>query len=229
MSLVLMVDRRRERAARALASLLRQTILDRLEIVLLDFGGPAVAPVPGADHPRVRLIRLRRGLPYGFAKLIGFRAARAPVVGFLEEHCRYAPRWAEAILAEFHDCTVGAVCGEMHNARPARWMSDAISVATAGPWTAPARSGPALALASNNSAYRRELLDRWEQDLDRLLGVEPLLQARVRAAGSQLRIVAEAPFEHEFPVVLSDYLAPRFLHDWTFAATMAELDGWRWP
>lgn len=229
MSVVLMVDRRRERGARALASLLRQTILERLEIVLLDFGGPTVAPLPGTADPHVRMIRLRRGLPYGFAKLIGFRAARAPVVAFVEEHCRYAPQWAEAILAEFHDSAVGAVCGEMHNACPESWMSDAISIATTGPWTVPARSGPAPAVAANNSAYQRALLERWTHDLDRLLGAEPLLQARVRAAGYQLRIVAEAEFDHEFGAVLWDYLAPRFLHDWVFAATLTELDAWSWP
>ncbi|MCS6801884.1 MAG: glycosyltransferase [Chloroflexota bacterium] len=226
MSVVLLVDRRRERGARALGSLLRQTVIDRLEIVLLDFGGPRIPPLPGSEHPRVRTIRLRRGLPYGVAKLIGFRAARAPLVAFTEEHCLYSAQWAEALLAEFADSRVGAVSGEMHNATPGRGMSDAIAIAIAGPWAAPARPGPARALSSNNAVYRRAVLERRAADLDRLLRAEPLLLAWLRAEGYHLRIIPGAKYAHEFEAVLSDYLVPRFLHDRVTVATRAEMEAW---
>jgi hypothetical protein len=224
MTIALMVDRRRERGARALKSLLRQSAIDRLEIVLLDFGGPQAAPLPGSSHPNVRTIRLHRGLPYGVAKALAVRAARAPVVAFVEEHCRYSSRWAAAILAEFSD-GVGAVTGEVYNAVPRRGISDLVALAVSGPWSAPARLGPSRSLPGNNSAYRRALLLEQGPELDALLAAEPLLQARVRPRGVTFRIAA-GKYVHEYEVVMRDVLIPSFLNGRIYGARRAEVERW---
>ena len=51
LSVLLVVGERRDRAVRALASVLSQDALDRLEILLLDLAPGEPAPLPGSGHP----------------------------------------------------------------------------------------------------------------------------------------------------------------------------------
>src|SRR5262245_28503241 len=114
LSVVLMVDRQRQRGERCLASLLKQSIISKMEIILIDFAGPSEVPLPGASHEKVRLVRLRRGMRYGDAKAVGFLAARGKYAGFFEEHCLADSGWAEEIVEGFSFGAV-AVSGEIRN------------------------------------------------------------------------------------------------------------------
>src|SRR5690242_14508964 len=98
LSVILVVGERRDRAVRALASVLSQEALDRLEILLLDLAPGEPAPLPGSDHPVLRVVRMPPETLFSAAKAHGVRLAAAPVVVFLEEHCRARPGWAAALI-----------------------------------------------------------------------------------------------------------------------------------
>ena len=61
LSVILVIGGQREREARALQSLLEQSAIDRMEILLYDLGPVDCPPIPGSDHPRVRLTRQTPG------------------------------------------------------------------------------------------------------------------------------------------------------------------------
>ncbi|MFN8533201.1 MAG: glycosyltransferase [Dehalococcoidia bacterium] len=226
LSIVLMVDRRRHRGARALASLLNQSIVDDLEIILLDFGEGA-PPLAGSFDPPVRMVRLRRGLDYGRAKTIGVLAARAPIVAFVEEHCVYAPGWAAAIVAAFGS-GVGAVTGEVRSSGPSAGIGGLVALMVAGPWSAPARAGSATVLPGSNTTYRRDLLLAEPASLPLLLANELLVQERLRAAGWSLQVVPAARYVHDYEQGAAAYLRVAFLLHRVHSASRVAIDGWSW-
>src|SRR5688572_8422869 len=87
MSVVLLVGGQRARGARALRSVIEQSPVDALEVLLLDLGWRDHAPLDGSDHPGVRVLRLDPGIGFGAARARAILEARAPIVAFLEEHC----------------------------------------------------------------------------------------------------------------------------------------------
>ncbi|MFN8380055.1 MAG: glycosyltransferase [Anaerolineae bacterium] len=118
MTVVLMIDRRRHRAERVLRSVLDQSVIDQLEVLLFDFGHQSCPLVPGSDHPSVTVIPARYPSSIGAVRLTGFRQAHAPIVAFLEEHTMALPGWAKALLDAFESGDWGGVGSEVHPLNP---------------------------------------------------------------------------------------------------------------
>src|SRR5262249_37307609 len=96
----------------------RQSIVDRLELVL-------VARVPAALEAEPQVLRAFWGhqiigvgpvASVGEANAAGVRAARATVVALAEDHCFPEPGWAEALLHGHEGPDVAAVGPVMRNA-----------------------------------------------------------------------------------------------------------------
>src|SRR5687767_9000057 len=85
LSVILVVGRIRARGQRVLDALYRQTVADRLELVIVDMapdGGPPLVPGRG-----VRATHVSAGAAsYVRARILGIEAARAGVIAFIEEH-----------------------------------------------------------------------------------------------------------------------------------------------
>jgi hypothetical protein len=127
LSVILVLGARRDRAAGALWSLLVQSVVERMEILLFDLAPGEPPPLPGSEHPAVRLSRLPPETLFSTAKAHGIRSAAAPVVAFVEEHCRVHPGWAAALLAA-HEGPWAAVGAEVHNGNPEVAISRQIEV-----------------------------------------------------------------------------------------------------
>jgi len=108
----LVVGNRRERAVRCLDSLLSQSVVDRMEIFVFDIAQVRLKPLPGSNHPQVRVIRMP-GSTYARARLRAVHEGIGPVVGFIEEHAWAFPGWAEAII-EAHGEKWAGVGAEVH-------------------------------------------------------------------------------------------------------------------
>ncbi|WP_067829018.1 glycosyltransferase family 2 protein [Actinomadura kijaniata] len=95
-----------DRIGRTLDALDAQTIRADLEIIVVDDGS---ADGTG-DLARARgltVLRHERNRGLSAARNTGARAAKAPVVAFLDDDCEPVPRWAELLLAGYdgHDVT----------------------------------------------------------------------------------------------------------------------------
>jgi hypothetical protein len=225
MSVILMVDRQRTRGARALGSLLPQSTEGSLEVLLLDFGWREHPPLVGCEHPSVRVLRSDRGVAFGAARAAGVLEARAPIVGFLEEHCVALPGWADAYLSA-HDGPVAAVGGEVRNATPGDGFTEFIWTYGSGPWSRPARRGPSARLAGNNSSYKRDVLLRYGDDLPLLLADDGLLSDWLVRDRQTLWIEPAAGFTHAFEASPRLVCNAAFWYGWVCESTRVALDRW---
>src|SRR5262245_35892210 len=121
LSVILMLDQQRKRGTEALQALLDQSMIDRMEILLLDFSD--AAPLPGSDHPSVCVHRLPHGSGFGAGRAEGVRLARGSIIAFVEEHVRVLPGWAEAVIAAHREPYL-AIGGESHVGNPGEGISE---------------------------------------------------------------------------------------------------------
>ena len=225
MSVIVMVDRQRARGERCLHSILSQSVIDNMEVLILDFAPPNVPPLRGSEHPAVRVVRLDYTLEFGRARALGVRMARAPIVAFIEEHVVARPGWAEA-LVRAHQGGWAGVGPEIHNPTPGYGWSDTIFLTGYGAWAPPLQRGESKLLPSQNSSFKREVLLRYDAELNRLLEADILLQWRLRADGYKLLNEPEAKVEHAGEtslrtITIGFYLVMRF-----FAPVRAEIFHW---
>jgi hypothetical protein len=225
-SVILMIDEQRERGARCLASVLGQSIGDALEVLLIDVGTTATAPIAGSDDPRVRTLRLPPAAPVGRLLAEAVRQARAPLVAFLEEHCVALPAWAEALVLADRGGSLAALGGERHNSAPGLGLADFVHLLDMGPWSPPAADCAVPALPEGNVAYRRDVLLRYGDRLALYFQSEGLLHAKLVADGFTLRVVPGARYQHAYDDSLRESCARWCAMGWVVGATRAECSGW---
>lgn len=227
LSVLLTAGNRRERVANALASVLTQSLVDEIEIVVLECGDPGQPPVPGQDHPSVRTVAFPQGLGAGDIRAQAVRLARAPIIVFLEEHAAACPGWIEGMLRDFDTGDWTAVGPEMVNGNPGIGISDAMSLASYPQYEAPARRQEPGWLPFHNSAYRREAVMRHESDLPRLFAVEMLLQWRLQEDGCRFLLDPACKVIHYYETDV----ATIWRHEWNAqrAFVCNRADAYQWP
>ncbi|MCJ7512014.1 MAG: glycosyltransferase [Anaerolineales bacterium] len=225
MSVVLLVGKQRDRAERSLRSLLGQSAIDRMEILLIDFSAGREAAIPGTDHPAVRYLGKNRLEPFGRVRAEAVRLARGEIVAFLEEHCEALPGWGEAVLRA-HAQGLDGVGPEVHSGNPGLGVSDAIALLNYVRWLPPAQRGESDLLVGNNSSYRRGALLERTDDLDRLMACDPILQWKLVEAGGGLAVDPSVKVAHwnegEVWAIARGY----YLWNRMFAPLRASLFGW---
>jgi len=225
LSVILLIGDKRERAQRALDSVLRQDCIECMEVLLIDLTHCDAAPLERHDHPRVRQIRPAPGSSFAGARAVATTEARAPYVAFLEEHAEAMPGWAAGILRGFEQGWT-AVAYETHNMNPDEGISNATYLANYMPWLAPARRGPADFVAAGNAAYRRDALMKYADELSQLYGNDQLLQWRLAADGHRFGIEPEARFSHCNETDLAVATRGLFLFNRFMAPMRARLFNW---
>lgn len=224
-SVIVMVDGQRRRGERCLQSLLGQSIIEDMEVLLLDFAPPDVPPLTGSNHPAVRTVKMDYATGYGPARALAVRMARAPIVAFLEEHVVARPGWAEA-LVRAHRADWAGVGPEVHNPGPGKFVNDLIFLAGYGGWAPPLASGESHLIPGQNSAFKRDVLVLYDPELDRLLEADILLQWRLRADGYKLLHAPEAKVEHASERGLGTIMMGYYLVMRHFAPLRAEIYHW---
>ncbi len=172
---VVVPTRGRALLLRTLEALEAQGARDRLEILVV--GRARSAEVARGIADFARRVPGARHLPLEFAagdssrkKNAGWRAARAPIVAFLDDDTVPPPDWAERILAPFSDAAVRVVSGPGRvpddAPRFARWAGLALSSRAAGyvaeryrAADAAPRPAPWSRLIGCNMAWRKEALE----------------------------------------------------------------------
>ncbi len=226
LSVILVVGERRDRAVGALRSLLAQNAVDRMEILLFDLApGEEPSPLPGSDHPAVRTIRLPPDTRFAAAKAQGVRTATAPVIAFLEEHCRAHPGWAEALLAA-HAGPWAGVGAEVHNGNPEIALSRSIEMINYQLWMAPAPRREHSLLPGHNSSFKRGILLAYGDELEDLLRAEIVLHARLHRDGHRLLLEPTARFSHINESTLASAALGRFLWNRIYGCLRARTFHW---
>lgn len=225
LSVILVIGERRDRAVRALASVLSQSVVDRLEVLLFDCAPGEPVPLPGSDHPAVRTIRLPADSLFSAVKAEGVRRASAPIVAFIEEHCQALPGWAEALI-EAHRGPWAGVGAEVHIGNPGVPVSHLVAVINYHPWLPPAPRSEHDMLPGHNSSFKRDLLLAYGDELVDLLRAEIVLHGRLRKDGHRLLLEPTARFAHLNESTLSSIARGRFLWNRCYGPSRAHTFEW---
>lgn len=147
----------------------------------------------------------------GAARNVGWRAARTPLVWFLDSDCVAQPRALALLLEQLDDPQVGGAGGSYANMLPNQLLACLIHEEIA----ARHRNMPREVnyLATFNVLYRRAVLEE-------LGGFDPTLRTsedaemafRVRKAGHRLRFNAASRAGHYHPARLAGYLRTQARH-----------------
>lgn len=172
----------RDRARVSLQHLLAQTAIDRLEIICVDLT-PDGEVIPETQHPTVRYIPAGELEFFEAGMARCFTEARAPLIGFVEDHSFAAPEWAENVIKAFNRPDVALVNYSFTYAGTGTYLDRAFLVVEYGRWMAPTRPRPLSIPACNNIAYRLEALAPYRDALEKQLGVAPLMHTRLLEDG----------------------------------------------
>jgi hypothetical protein len=185
---------------KTLYSLIHQQSIEKIEILVVDCAPSGAPPLNGSDHPCVRTVKLpRSGTTMAQARAEGVRQARAPIVGFLDEHSFAMAGWAEAII-KAHRGPWAGVGGEIYNSTSAGGVSDPIYLMGHGRWMPPAPRGEAELLPSHDTCYKREVILKYGDRLPELLMAEPVLMRRLRLDGHRLYVDPDVKSMHGYTV-----------------------------
>jgi hypothetical protein len=229
LSVILVVDGQRERSAAALRSLLEQSAIDRMEILLYDLAPEECTPLPNSDHPRVRMTRGSREYLLASARARAIRTAKAPIISFIEEHCIAQPGWAEAIIQADWKRWAAVGC-DFLAANPGSGTSEKAFRMTYGIYVRPSSArGPTSFVSGQNSAFRRDVLLRYDDDLELMLNADLVLQKKMKDDGYQLFHEPSAQIAHRNENTLASLCVGAFYWNWCFANVRAEVLKWSLP
>jgi GT2 family glycosyltransferase len=229
LSVILVVGGQRKRAAAALRSLLEQSIIDRIEILLFDLGPEYCSALPGSNHPRVRITRRGPNNLLATAQVQGIRAAKAPVVCFMEEHCEVQPGWAEAIALAHRGPWAGVGC-DFVSGNPDAGNSDKAFRMNYGVYVHPSHGrGPVKRIPGQNSAFKRDILLRYEPQLEWMITGDFVLPLKMEQDGNQLFYEPKAKMAHRNENTLRSLCVGAFYWNWCFANIQAQVFRWSFP
>jgi len=233
LTVILVIGRHRERAARALASVLGQDGIGRFEVLVADLD-PGCGPIVGAGHPAVRFLPMPPATLFGTARAEALGQARGRIIAFLEEHARAEPGWARALLAAHAGGGWASVGPTVYNANPGVGLSDVIGLIsyglfypTEGESTADGdRPFESEVLPGHNSSFQREILQRYEHELAAWFMNDNVLFTRLRQDGHRLAVAPGARVSHLNEVGLIPVMYAYFHYHRIYGCRRARVFNW---
>ena len=206
----------------------RQTIRDRLEIVLV-----GEASLPGeldaaelAEFARVHVEVVGSIDPIGPARAAGVRAAWAPLVFIGETHTYAHPEWAAALVKAHEGPWAGVIPG-FGNANPVNALSWSLLLLDYGQWLHLMPSRESDIAPTHNGAFRRQVLLDLGTDLDHALHQGDRLTVLLQSANHRMYFEPAARIDHLNCARLWPWLRERYLAGRLLGGRRAER--WAWP
>lgn len=227
MSLVTVAPRRAGGLDPLLEALARQTLADRLELVVVaerEREGGARLEKAGSAL-RTKLVPVDAIESRAAAYAAGAREARAPLVALLEDHARPDPEWAE-VVAEAHRGPWAVVGAVIANANPESAASRASFLVAFGRWARSREAGEVEALPWLNVCYKREVLGGEPERLERSLAERTEFVRGLTSTGHRALLTGATTLRHTNPSRLWTMLRMRFLSGRLSAAWKARRRRW---
>jgi hypothetical protein len=213
---------------RPLRFLQRQTIRDRIELILL---APSETTFEDLDPALIEGYAVVKTLAVGSIATVeecfapGIEAATSPVVALLENHVYPEPGWAEAIVRA-HEGAWTIVGGAISVANPATatsWVEHLMSYVFHDEL---APTGEVQRVSRNNSTFKRHALLAFGDRLDRVLQRDGGLMEELRSRGARSFRSPEARLYHLNPSKISALLNLRVHSARASASTRARVASW---
>ncbi|GEM_PF-2097185 len=228
LTLVTITDGAYEVCRRSICHFARQTRLDDVELIIIcesteTLGEPDQDDLAGFHSVQTVPIGPLASTGHGLAA--GVHAARAPLVGYMEEHSFLPANFVDVVLDEMKDPTIGALGYGMVPANPGlvAWAHMFIQFA---PAVAPVVAGNASVLGGHHAVYRREVLLGYEDSLVDITGNEAVLHEDMRHRGVRMVMTDRLTAEHTQISRLGDLVKQEFISQRAFAVARSRVLGW---
>lgn len=215
----------RERAQEALDALCRQTIIDQMEIIVVDLCASKSKPFTYPTSARVIVLPKPQETSWAAARMAAVKKASGDIVAFIEEHSFAHPDWAENVAKAFEG-PWAAVGYSVVNANPQSYASRAGLVSDYILWMSPVIEGKAKLLPGNNVAYRRDLLEQFGDRLEFDLGVDYNIHEELRGQGHSLAMSGTALIAHQNFECIGSLLRANYHYCKLLAANRASSQNW---
>lgn len=206
----------------AIDALLDQEGAHRLEILVVDRLGESVRSPLRERFPQVRILETPPMTTIPEMRRLAFEAARADVIGVIEDHVRVPVDWASRMLA-LQAAGEEVVGGRVENAADQRFIDRAAFLCEYAACLAPPE-GAAEWLTGNNVTYQRKHLERFASVIAEG-GWENRLHDAIRDAGITLHSHPEIGVGHKKHYTFWEYFSQRYLYARSYAAMRAEGKG----
>ena len=225
LSVVLVTPDTYARLHKTMAHLARQTARESLQIVLV-----SPAPLPDVLHrdfacfAGVRFVETGPFRDTGHARAAGAYACSAPWIAFAEDHCFPEPNWA-AHMIEVMEGPWAAVSPAMFNANPGT-VSAADFLLNFGHSAYPLSDGAADITPWHNTAYRRDVLHGYRDQLAHMLEAEIRIHEDLRRRGLRMFMAGTLRVHHVNLSLWRSFLACQFFGGRLYGAARAEAGAW---
>lgn len=177
MSVILITPDSYNSIRNTIRALQRQTIKDRLEIVIV---GPfqktmKIVKSDFMGFAGYQIIEIGPFTSTAASRAAGVKAAKSSVIAFTEEHCFLAPHWAEFLVNKHRENWTG-VGPVFRNANPDNAVSWANFLIEYGTFADPIIKEQLGHIPGHNSSYNRNALMEYGSDLPYVLEAESPMQ-----------------------------------------------------
>ena len=188
---------RHNRTLECVEAIFSQAGIESCEVILID-GSPGDHSDLYARFPGIRYMRAINPGSVAVPRLEALKAARAPLVLFLEDHVEPQAGWLLAVLRAFESSEKIAMVNYVIAPTPgASYIYRSLQVMQYGHWMLPIESGPITYACHQNLAYRRELVLQLAEENFELFESEFLMHRRLLKDGWTLWLAADAVIDHE--------------------------------
>jgi predicted dehydrogenase len=204
---------------RTVNHLRRQTIADRIELLVMSPDPERIAfpPDVAADFYDVRIVDIGTQRHLGAVRAEGIRQARAAYVAISEDHCFPNDVWAELIVAE-HDAGADVVGPRIVNCNPGTATSWSAYLIAYAPWICGDEPQAMNVLPGHNSSYRRAAMLPFGRELDLLMSSEVIAHWALYDRGAKLVWQPQACCRHVNVTRAWSLAASMFHHGRNFGA-----------
>ena len=178
--------------------LLAQTVVDQIELIVVAPSRDALgSDTAELEHFSAHQIVEVGPITYrGQAAADGVRVAQAPIVGLVEEHAYPEPGYVEALIRA-HEGPWAGVTPVIRNANPASAISWVNFYRAYLGLAEPLEAGEVDNVAWHNSAYKRDLLLAFGDNLGTLMDFEGDLLHALRQQGHRFYLEPAAQTRHQ--------------------------------
>ena len=214
-----------ETIRRTVKALARQDVADRIELVIV---GPEQSKLGVVEEEirgfaAVRFVTMEPVRSTSEARAAGIRAAAAPVVAIMEDHCFPGRGWGAALIERHREPWTG-VGPAMRSANPRTLIGWANFLIEYGTWAEPVANLEPGHIPGHNSSYKKAPLLEYGDRLATIFEAESAMQWDLAARGHRFCIEPRARAFHLNYSLLLPSLRLRFWGGRLFAGNRAR--GW---
>ena len=201
-----------------LESLGKQSIFEKLEVIVADRCGETVRTSIRRQYPQLILIEAPPQTTIPRLRALAFREASGDLVAVLEDHCLVDPDWAERMIEAHKKLEYPVIGGSVENAAREKLSDWAAFFCEYSQAMKPLPDGEVETVPGNNVSYKRWVLDRFQHLIEPGIW-DSILHEQMRKELIPIYSIPSITVHHKLSANLIWFLVQKFHFARSFAGT----------